>query len=273
MHQICMSAATAIMATVADDWRTVQQMHVTLEEEGAMKGLVKISRSIAVRAAMVGGLALGALVATSSVAQAQVDELNFTGSANLRDVTGRPDLLFIDFLMNGTSDTPGGSIRATEAVTGAFAGLVVPDVTTGTISDLTASATGFEALPVGGFVNIGGFSFTLTGAPNGSTFGPITLSNESGSTSGFFGVRGTVTGGAYGANVHNFVGNFSTQFPSLTPAEVFNTINEGGSLRKSYSATFLVSQSVVPEPSTYLLLGSGLGMIGLIGLRRRSKQS
>ncbi len=238
-----------------------------------MKGLVKRSRSIAVRAAMIGGLALGALVATTSAAQAQQDELNFTGAARLHDVPNRPDQLFIDFLLNGVRDTPTGSIRAIETVSGAFAGSITPDVTTGTVTDLTAEVGGFFGLPINNFVNIGGFSFTLTGAPSGNTFGPISLVQEGNNTFGYFGVNGTVTGGGYGANVYNYSGTFSTQFTNQTAAQVFNAINSGGTITKSYSATFLVDTSVVPEPSTYLMLATGLGALALVGLRRRSTQS
>lgn len=237
-----------------------------------MKGLVQRSRSIAVRAAVVGSMAFGALVASTTSAQAQ-DELNFTGSARLHDVPGNPNQLFVDFLLNGARDTPDGSITAIETVSPAFAGSITPGVTTGTIMDLTADAGGFLALPVNNFVNIGGFSFTLTGAPNGNTFGPISLVESGNNTFGFFGVSGTVTGGSYGTNVYNYQGTFSTQFTNQSAADVFAAVNSGGTLEKSYSATFIVAQSVVPEPSTYVLLATGLGALALVGLRRRSMQS
>lgn len=263
-----MSAAIAITATVAGDRRTVQQMHVTLEEEGAMKGFVKRSRSIAVRAAMVGGLALGALVATTSAAQAQA-QLNFGGSALLKDVVGNPSQLFVSFL--------DGAIMANETISGPFM-TTISAGTTGDIENLiVADAPGVVGMPISNFVEIGGFTFTLTGAPAAVNFmpqpsiwfGPMALYQNGTNTSGSFGVTGIVTGGIYGATGVGYNGIFTTQFINKKPFDVFNAINSGGTVDATFSATF----EVVPEPSTYLMLATGLGALALVGLRRRSQQS
>lgn len=238
-----------------------------------MKGFVERSRSIAVRAAMVGGLALGALVATTSAVQAQGAQLNFTGSANLHDVPGSPGLLFVDFL--------DGLINAKTAISGPFTSTISVG-TTGSIQNLTvADAPGVVGMPVNNFVQIGGFTFTLTGAPAAVNFlpqpsvffGPMALYSmgPTGGAFGAFGMSGMVTGGVYGETGVAYKGIFTTQFTDMTPQQVFDKINAGypGTIAASYSATF----EVVPEPSTYLMLATGLGALALVGLRRRSKQS
>lgn len=230
-----------------------------------MNRLVSRSRSVAVRAAVVGSMAFGALVASSTSAQAQ-DHLNFTGTAQLSDVAGNPNQLFVNFL--GAND---GSIFATETIDGAFAATIVPG-TVGTIQDLVVESDGVVGMPIDPFINIGGFSFTLTGAPNGNTFGPISLFDIGTGTAGTFGFSGVVTGGAYGDMGRTYRGVFSAQFSGQSPEEVFNQVNSGGTLPVSFSAN-IVTSSVVPEPSTYVLLATGLGALALVGLRRRGMQS
>ncbi|MHB1225293.1 MAG: PEP-CTERM sorting domain-containing protein [Gemmatimonadaceae bacterium] len=215
---------------------------------------------------MVGSLAFGALVASSSSALAQ-DQLNFTGTAQLSDVEGNPSQLFINFL-----GANGGTIVADETISGGFATTIVPG-TLGTIQDLVVEESGVVGLPVDPFIGIGGFSFTLTGAPNGNTFGPISLFDIGTGTAGTFGFSGTVTGGAYGDVGQSYQGVFTAQFSGQSPEDVFNQVNSGGTLPVTFSANVIVGQSVIPEPSTYLLLATGLGALALVGLRRRSMQS
>lgn len=236
-----------------------------------------MSRSLAVKAAVVGTLVFGALVAPPTSAQAQDDALNFGGSVNLYNEPGSDGAnLYVDFVtllgMGGTSD---GQVRAESANTGIFAG-VAPG-TVGEISDLSIAATGVNGLPIDPFVTIGGYTFTLDTAPlaSGFGFGPISLTSESTGTRASFGVFGTVTGGALGASSRDFVGIFTTQFPGMTPAQVFAAIDvRDESFSKSFSATFVLQDAaVIPEPSTYLLLGTGLGALGLVGFRRRRSES
>lgn len=233
-----------------------------------------MSRSFAVQAAVVGTLAFGALAAPASSAQAQSDHLNFVGSALLYDAPGSGGAnLFIDFLTGaGTQGPPTGTITAVETIDGVF----TPEIssgTTGTITDLTVSPGGVVGLPVSPFVTIGGYTFTLTEAPAGNTFGPISLFGNPAGTTAFFGVFGTVTGGDFGATTRNFTGLFTAQFAGQSPTDVFNQINSGGTLPVSFSANFVIEDAaVVPEPSTYLLLGTGLGALGLVGLRRRRSE-
>jgi hypothetical protein len=88
-----------------------------------------------------------------------------------------------------------------------------------------------------------------------------------GGSGAFFSVRGTVTGGAYGAAGAAYNGLFTAQFADLTAAQVLDTINSGGQLTaRSFSAEF----AVIPEPSTYALLATGIGALGFVARRRRN---
>jgi hypothetical protein len=218
---------------------------------------------------MVGTLAFGALVASATMVQAQ-DRLNFTGSADLHDVPGSGgSQLFIDFLVGGTTSGAGGTVNAVETISGAFDPEITPGMV-GQITDLTVDATGVVGTPVDPFVSIGGYTFTLTSSPDGNVFGPISLNGTPAGTSGFFGVFGTVTGGDFGTTTRNYTGIFTAQFAGQTPEQVFNAVNSGGTLPVGFSAEFIIGEaSVVPEPSTYLLLASGLGGLGLVSFRRR----
>jgi hypothetical protein len=206
------------------------------------------------------------------------DRLNFTGSANLFDAPGSGgSQLFIDFLVGSTGGTPTGTVTAVETIGGTFDPEIVPNVTTGVIQDLTIDPTlssGVVGTPVDPFLTIGGYTFTLTGSPDGNAFGPISLIGTPSGTAGFFGVFGTVTGGDFGATIRNYTGVFTAQFAGRTPEQVFNEVNSGGTLPVGFSAEFLVGDaSVVPEPSTYLLLGSGMLGLGLFSLRSRRRSS
>lgn len=230
-------------------------------------------RSYVVKAAAVGLVAFGALAGTATSAEAQA-RLNFEGSALVRDQPGSMgENLLIDFLVDGeVSGTPTGTAYAIETINGEF----TPEIgvgTEGVIQDLVINTGGVVDAPINDFLVMGGYTFSLTSAAEGNTFGPISLFQVGNSTTAAFGVFGTVMGPDF-MDARNYQGVFTAQFAGQTPEDVFNAINTGGTLPVSFSAEFIVAEAqVVPEPSTYILLATGLGALGLVGLRRRATQA
>lgn len=242
-----------------------------------MKRMVERTGSYVVRAAVAGTLAFGAIATSAMSAEAQ-SRLNFEGAANLFDAPGSGgSLLFIDFLVNGeTGGTPVGTVRATETISGDFSAISPNDV--GTITDLTIGPAGVVGAPVNPFLTFGSFTFLLAStpaaAPGPFNFGPITLVGTPTGSVGFFGVRGTVTGGAFGATGREFQGLFTAQFAGRTPEQVFGSVNSGGTLPVSFSAEFqAMDATVIPEPSTYVLLATGLAsLMSVTHFRRRRSE-
>lgn len=228
-------------------------------------------RSILGRTALAATVAVAAITISAPAAQAQ--RLNFAGAAQVSTVGTTTSSVLIDFL-SGLTDpiTPGapsGNVFATPTIDPPFAPSIVSG-TRGTIADLTTTTTSFASLPIANFVQFGAYTFSLTSAPAGSSFGPVTLVNVGGTgTSAFFGVRGVVTGGVYGMAGANYEGVFTLQFAGRTPDQVLADIaRPGGISGVAVSSEFLVT-SVIPEPSTYALLATGLGALGLTAARRR----
>jgi hypothetical protein len=230
-------------------------------------------RSYVVKAVAVGLVAFGALTGAATSAEAQA-RLNFEGSALVRDQPGSGgENLLIDFLLNGETAGPtNGTVVAVETISGEF----TPEISAGTngqIQDLVINTSGVVGAPVENFLTIGGYTFSLESTAEGNTFGPISLFGIGNSTTAAFGVFGTVMGPDF-MDARNYQGVFTAQFAGQTPADVFNAINSGGTLPVSFSAEFIVAEAqVVPEPSTYILLATGLGALGLVGLRRRATQA
>jgi hypothetical protein len=101
-------------------------------------------------------------------------------------------------------------------------------------------------------------------------FGPIQLSQLGNTTIAAFSVNGRVFGGAYGTAGAGYEGLITANFAGMTPEEVFADINTGRARAVSFSGEF-VAGSVVPEPSTYALLATGVAGLGAFARRRRQQ--
>ncbi|MEO8100716.1 MAG: hypothetical protein ABI811_23665 [Acidobacteriota bacterium] len=157
-------------------------------------------------------------------------------------------------------------------------GTITPGVT-GTIVDLAGALpqTLMFFDPPGGTAGILVFILTLAGpgsgnldcsAPPCSVFAgsPIIL-NGALSTTAILPVSGTVDDGT-GAVA--FIGQFSSNFPGMSPSQVKAAFVAAGSLTSTYSGSIVIQ--AVPEPRTLATFGVGLLMLGLAGaLRRRTK--
>jgi len=215
----------------------------------------------------------GVAVAASLIASATVAptasaqfRLNLVGSANVGNQPGSGGAnLLIDFL-NPVLAVPQTTLPG-----------VTEFVTTGTINDVVVSSTSCVNCPVIPFIQIGGYTFSLTSTPaappGGVTFGPIQLIPTTTGTTATLTAVGTVTGGAFGTSTANFSGLFSAQFAGETPADVFNSINTGNATRfVGFSAELTTTPiGTVPEPATVALMATGLLALGGVVRVRRSQ--
>jgi len=239
----------------------------------------------------VAAVALTAVSASAASAQL-VGTVNLTGgqvyvaSPTLANGMIDPNApVNIDFVGNNVAGvapapsfgTPNGPFTVTGG-TGIFAGL---GGTSGIITDLRISNGGATIATVGApqLFTIGGYTFTVnttaSTAPAGDVrFGPIVIRNGPvvngipSSVAELF-LGGTVTGNNLQGGV--FGGSITAQFAGLSATDVFNRANnQGGSLAAtSYSASFGVA--VIPEPSTYALLATGIAGLGVFARRRRQQ--
>lgn len=219
-----------------------------------------------------------AAVATTASAQPFANVLNVVGQAQISSPgAGSGFPLFIDFLSGGAyppgtvgNGSPGNVFSG--ATTGVFNSIT--GGSNGIIQDLVVSAGGTTTTTnpstATSFMTIGGYTFTFGSAPAGTTFGPVSLEDRTGGAIASFAVFGNVSGSGFAPGT-TYEGLFTAQFVGLTSAQVLAQLNGGQTQVVTFSANFGAPlNSVVPEPSTYALLATGLGALGVAVRRRRT---
>lgn len=225
-------------------------------------------------------VAVGAFVTLSAAtANAQfANTLNVVGQTRFSSGAGGSPLL-IDFLSGNAfpPSTPGNGTPGnvfSGATTGAFTS--IPGGSNGVIQDLTSTGGVTTTNPAGNtaaFMTIGGYTFSLTSVPAGASVGPLTVTDQSGGAIASFSTFGIVSGGSFVTPL-TYQGLFTAQFVGLTAAQALAQINStAGTPVVTFSANFgaPVGAAVVPEPSTYALLATGLGALGFAVRRRRAQ--
>ena len=228
-----------------------------------------VTRKIAMAVA---GIAMSAVSAGAQ----STGFLNVVGQLQVSSTPGATTPLNIDFL-SGMAFPPAtvgfgtaGNVFAGTSL-GIFSGLTGQ---TGSMRDLQILGGGTSTVtaPAGQpLLTIGAFTFNLGVVPaTGGTiqFGPVTLEDTPTGVDTRINLRSTVTGGAC-APFCTYDGILTAQFAGFTAAQLVTTINSGTPTPiVTFSANF--NAAVIPEPSTYVLLATGIGALGLVARRRRT---
>jgi len=228
------------------------------------------------------------------------------GTLNLQNCSGDGVTVSqteVDWLPAGVGSTGTGCIQASTGTNVTFNGGNIADLEFGVIKDLTgnlAQNTGF--MTFSGAPGVGTLAFDLiTLGPGSSTpcsagmalfavcsvggAGPIVLEKTgANSTSVFLSASGTVSDGS--SPNSNWVGLYTTQFANLAPIDIQNfilgiadsntgkgcteVVGTGGSCTSTFSGSFDVEISSVPEPGSMFLIGAGL--LGLATTLRKRKK-
>jgi len=138
----------------------------------------------------------------------------------------------------------------------------------GTILDFAGS--GAQA----NFIDIGNYEFSVVSFAAGSNYGGQNVwlfQDIVGGVIGTLVANGTVVDKTDANNTGSFQATFTTQFQSTTSAQLIASLSGGsGSLNlQSYSVSV---QSDAPEPGTWAMMLSGLGLV-VAGARTRRRKS